>query len=237
MNRELLELALGYIDDQYIVEADEYMPAKKRNVNLWLKWGGLAAGLASIISIGVHELSNQNGPTIDPNAEDIILSGGDATSSKPAKHTTKPGASTDPDQSKHKPRETAPPALTIQPSNTVAPSATITPSTAPKPTTSQASENSSNASASNEEQEFRAYRDNALEYINVEMGNGIISKINNADNPSIEILPYLNEKITVTNPVYSQSGDYYGVSYHLDDQRTLTIWLNDSATAIGYSWT
>ena len=240
MNRELLELALGYIDDQYIVEADEYMPAKKRNVNLWLKWGGLAAGLASIISIGVHELSNQNGPTIDPNAEDIILSGGDATSSKPAKHTTKPGASTDPDQSKHKPRETAPPALTIQPSNTVAPavtpSATITPSTAPKPTTSQSSENSSNASASNEEQEFRAYRDNALEYINVEMGNGIISKINNADNPSIEILPYLNEKITVTNPVYSQSGDYYGVSYHLDDQRTLTIWLNDSATAIGYYW-
>lgn len=241
MNRELLELALGYIDDQYIVEADEYMPAKKRNVNLWLKWGGLVAGLALIISIGVHELSNPNGPTIDPNAEDIILSGGDATSSKPAKHTTKPGASTDPDQSKHKPRETAPPALSIQPSNTVAPavtpSATITTSTAPKPTTSQSSDNSSNASASNEEQEFRAYRDNALEYINVEMGNGIISKINNADNPSIEILPYLNEKITVTNPVYSQSGAYYGVSYHLDDQRTLTIWLNDSATAIGYSWT
>ena len=73
MNRELLELALGYIDDQYIVEADEYMPAKKRNINLWLRWGGLVAGLALIISIGVYELSNPNGATIDPNAEDVIL--------------------------------------------------------------------------------------------------------------------------------------------------------------------
>ena len=64
MNRELLELALGYIDDQYIVEADEYMPAKKRNVNLWLRWGGLVAGLALIISIGVHELSNDSATAI-----------------------------------------------------------------------------------------------------------------------------------------------------------------------------
>ena len=241
MNRELLELALGYIDDQYIVEADEYMPAKKRNVNLWLRWGGLAAGLALIVSIGVHELSNPNGATIDPNAEDVILSGGDAPSSKPAKHTTKPGASTDQDHNEQKPSENALPAPSIQPSNTVAPavapSATITPSTAPKPTTSQSSENSSSSSGSNNgEQELRAYRDNALKYIKTEMDTGIIQIINNTDNPSIEILPYLEEKIIVTNPEYSQSGAYYGVSYHLADQRTLTIWLNDSATVIGYYW-
>ena len=241
MNRELLELALGYIDDQYIVEADEYMPAKKRNANLWLRWGGLVAGLALIISIGVHELSNPNGATIDPNAEDVILSGGDAPSSKPAKHTTKPGASTDQDHNEQKPSENALPAPSIQPSNTVAPavapSATITPSTAPKPTTSQSSENSSSSSGSNNgEQELRAYRDNALKYIKTEMDTGIIQIINNTDNPSIEILPYLEEKIIVTNPEYSQSGAYYGVSYHLADQRTLTIWLNDSATVIGYYW-
>lgn len=241
MNREVLELALGYIDDQYIVEADEYLPAKKRTVNLWLRWGGLVAALALIISIGVHELSTSNGDAIDPNAEDIILSGTDAPSSKPAKHTIDPGASPDPDHSEQKQSETAPPALSIQPSNTLAPalapSATITPSPAPKPTTVPSGENSSNSSSSNNgEQGLQVYRDNSLEYIKVEMGTDIVQKISNTGNPSIEILPYLDDKITVTNPMYSQSGSYYVVSYQLDDQRTLTIWLNDSATAIGYYW-
>ena len=239
MTREVLELALGYIDDQYIIEADDYVPVKKQSTSTfkpWQKWGWLAAGLALIIGIGFFELNGPSETSIDPNAEDIILSGEKTPTSNPAKHTVKPSSSTNetssnPDNSEQKPSEATAPALSIQPSNSVAPTV------APTATVNPSGENSSSSSSSNnDDQRLQAYRDNALEYVKDEMGTDIVQKISNTDDPSIEILPSLDNRITITNSAHSQSGSYYGVSYKLNDQRILTIWLNDSATVIGYCW-
>ena len=239
MTHEVLELALGYIDDQYIIEADDYVPVKKQSTSTfkpWQKWGWLAAGLALIIGIGFYELNGPSKTPIDPNAEDIILSGGNAPTSNLAKHTAKPSSSTtdnssNPDNSEQKSSESTAPAISIQPSNSVAPTV------APTATVNPSSENSSSSSSSsNDGQGLQAYRNNALEYIKDEIGADIAQEISNADDPSIEILPSLDNRITITNSAHSQSGSYYGVSYKLNDHRILTIWLDENATAIGYYW-
>lgn len=178
---DALEDALGYIKDEYILEAEEFIPVKKHKTPFRLKrnWGLLAAGLALILLVGIYELSVPD--TENTSQSGIILYDG---------HSQKPA-----------------------------------------PTPSTTSESAS--SHGNEYDYMQPYRDRAIEYVGQELGSDVVATIKDKENPSIEIVPFLYNDIPVINSNYNHDGSFYGVTYHLNNQGSVTVWLDENGVVIG----